>query len=147
MTRSTHDTPTQKQHDQHTSSRRAEDLTPDEANDVRTNLAYDLQGAKFDLPADFEATKDELPEWRLAHFAVVVPLPVGAFDGADFTRWVPGRFRGIKSIQVPAFDEARGTYRNPETMERERKLDQPAWRYSPRVFHRGANVHFRSPLN
>ncbi|PAT12445.1 hypothetical protein [Corynebacterium hadale] len=147
MTRSTHDTPTQKQRDQHTFSHRAEDLTPDEANDVRTNLAYDLQGAKFDLPADFEATKDELPEWRLAHFAVIVPLPVGAFDGADFTRWAPGRFRGIKSIQVPAFDEARGTYRNPETMEREQKLDQPAWRYSPRVFHRGANVHFRSPLN
>lgn len=120
-------------------------LTCENANDVSNHEAYAFQGAKFPLPEDFEVARKDLPDWRLAHFAVIVPVFPDALAGLDETDWVPGRFRGLKSIEVPVWDAETKTYRRATDIPR--RLDKAAYHYSPRVFLRGAKGHFRAPLN
>lgn len=120
-------------------------LTCENANDVSNHDAYIFQGAKFPLPEGFEVARKDLPDWRLAHFAVIVPVFQDALAGLDETDWVPGRFRGLKSIEVPVWDAETNTYRRATDIPD--RLDKAAYHYSPRVFLRGAKGHFRAPLN
>lgn len=124
----------------------ATQLTPEKANDVSSRSAYSFQGAKFPLPEGFKVARNDLPDWRLAHFAVILPVFPDALASLDTSEWAPGRFRGIKSIEVPVWDAEADAYRRA-TEAPEHCLDQPTYHYSPRVFLKGAEGHFRTPLN
>ena len=121
-------------------------LTPEQANDVSNSAAYSFQGAKFPLPDGFTVAREDLPDWRLAHFAVIMPVFPDALAGMDTTDWAPGRFRGIKSIEVPVWDAEADAYRRA-TEAPAHCLDKEVYHYSPRVFLKGAEGHFRTPLN
>lgn len=107
------------------------------ANNARDSDYYQVQGAKFLLPSGYESAVQ--PEWRLAHFAVVVPVP-GLPEKFEWPEgWVPGRFRGIKTIEFAGQTESgsygcqfKGEYRNFD--------------FAPRVFHKSAGSYFREPL-
>ncbi|WJY69094.1 hypothetical protein [Corynebacterium auris] len=106
------------------------------ANDARREL-YKAQGAKFLLREDYQC--DRQPEWRLVHFAIILPVPALP-DGFTWPeRWVPGRFRGIKTVEY-AKKGADGRFR------RARRGNGPDFDYSPRVFHKSAGTYFRGPL-
>ena len=103
-----------------------------EANNARNSNWYQIQGAEFHLPEGYVCGSQ--PEWRLAHFAVVFPVPElpEAFDWPE--AWVPGRFRGIKKIEFAERDEegdfVRQFWGN--------KVD---YKYVPRVFHKSAGSY------
>ncbi|OHF41042.1 hypothetical protein [Corynebacterium sp. HMSC074A01] len=121
-------------------------LTPEQANDVKNSDAYSFQGTKFPLPDGFTVAREDLPDWRLAHFAVILPVFPGALTSMDDTEWAPGRFRGIKSIEVPVWDAEAAAYRRATDIPRH-LLDKAAYHYTPRVFLKGAHSRFRSPLD
>ncbi|MCG7258873.1 MULTISPECIES: DUF5133 domain-containing protein [unclassified Corynebacterium] len=112
-----------------------------EANNARNSNWYQIQGAEFHLPEGYVCGSQ--PEWRLAHFAVVLPVPElpEAFDWPE--AWVPGRFRGIKKIEFAERDEEGDFVRQFWGNNWGNKID---YKYVPRVFHKSAGSYFREPL-
>lgn len=84
--------------------------------------SYQDIGHDFLVPETFRATM--LPEWRLASFCLVLPIPEQASlakDGAPFDLaqhgWKYGRDKGIRTIENPMWDEALGAFRKPDERE------------------------------
>lgn len=84
--------------------------------------SYQDIGHDFLVPEAFSATM--LPEWRLASFSLVLPIPESASvaeHGApfDFGRrgWEYGRDKGLRTIENPMWDPARGVWRKPDERE------------------------------
>lgn len=84
--------------------------------------SYHSVGHDFLVPESFRAPI--LPEWRLASFSLIFPIPEGAspaVDGAPFdfaTRgWSYGRDKGIRTIENPMWDEKLGVFRKPDERE------------------------------
>lgn len=76
-------------------------------------------GHDFLVAEAFEAPI--LPEWRLAYFSLVLPIPSAAglasdgrpFDFATVDGWNYGRDKGIRTIENPQWDEARQVFCKP----------------------------------
>ncbi|WP_066524526.1 hypothetical protein [Corynebacterium bouchesdurhonense] len=92
--------------------------------------SLDHLGHDFLVPDAFEAPI--LPEWRLAVFSIVLPIPRAAalaadapFDfaqaaptspaGRDGIGWRYGRDKGVRTIENPQWDAARQVFRAPTT--------------------------------
>lgn len=119
------------------------------SNTTQTNsqqlVEYFHYGARFQLPEWYQVQESDLPEWRLAHFALIIPLPTGLANTPSQDEWIPGRFRGIKTIEVPARKKETDLFVKPTKLLDEDR-DQPSYYYAPRAFHVDAHTHFRSPL-
>ena len=84
--------------------------------------SYQDIGHDFLVPESFSATM--LPEWRLASFSLVLPIPEAASltrDGAPFDLgkhgWAYGRDKGLRTIENPMWDHSRGVFRKPDERE------------------------------
>lgn len=113
--------------------------------DSDRSVEYFHYGAKFLLPNWYQVQESNLPEWRLAHFALIIPMPTGLVDTPPQGTWIPGRFRGIKTIEVPARKKETDLFLKPTALLDEER-DEPAYFYAPRAFHVDAHTHFRAPL-
>ena len=77
-------------------------------------------GHDFYVPEDFKAPI--LPEWRLASFSIIMPIPRAAglaeygepFDFATAEGWRYGRDKGVRTVENPQWDPALGVFRKPE---------------------------------
>lgn len=84
--------------------------------------SFDSIGHDFLVPPSFKAPM--LPEWRLAYFSLVFPIPEGAqlsVDGAPFdfaadasTGWRYGRDKGVRTIENPEWDADQNLWRAPD---------------------------------
>ena len=84
--------------------------------------SYQDIGHDFLVPESFSATM--LPEWRLASFSLVLPIPEAASltaDGKPFDLgahgWAYGRDKGLRTIENPMWDHSRGVFRKPDERE------------------------------
>ena len=77
-------------------------------------------GHDFYVPEDFKAPI--LPEWRLASFSIIMPIPRAAglaeygepFDFATAEGWRYGRDKGVRTVENPQWDPKLGVFRKPE---------------------------------
>ena len=81
-------------------------------------------GAKFPLPDWYQVEESNLPEWRLTHFALIIPLPTGLISTLSPDNWIPGRFRGIKTIEIPACRKGTDLFFKPSRLSDEER-DEP----------------------
>ncbi|WP_179154766.1 hypothetical protein [Corynebacterium fournieri] len=84
--------------------------------------SYQDIGHDFVVAESFRAKM--LPQWRLASFSLVLPIPESASvakDGAPFDfaahGWNYGRDKGIRTIENPMWDPAAGVFRKPDERE------------------------------
>ncbi len=108
--------------------------------------SYIKPGMRLRLPEDYATS--ELPDWRAALFTLILPFPVSGLPptamGQRFVdlpeSWLPGRFRGIQTIETPV--DVNGIYRAPR-WERDR---EDVYNHTPRAFHETATARFKGPL-
>lgn len=90
-----------------------------QCNNAMNNERFKAQGAYLPLPRGYESASQ--PDWRAVLFSVILPAP--AVDSAPAFEWpagwIPGRFRGVKKVQVPGEKEDGSGYelkywKNPE---------------------------------
>lgn len=79
--------------------------------------SYKDVGHDFLVPDTFEAPS--LPEWRLATFSLVLPVPdASGFGDAPFDfgehGWAYGRDKGVRIVENPAWDPKREVFRKPD---------------------------------
>lgn len=79
--------------------------------------SYKEVGHDFLVPDAFEAPI--LPEWRLATFSLILPIPEAAGFGEepfDFAAhgWAYGRDKGVRIVENPGWDEQRQVFRKPD---------------------------------
>lgn len=107
---------------------------------------YIKPGMRLRLPKDYSTS--ELPDWRVTLFTLVLPFPVSGLPPAQVNHrfvdlpasWLPGRFRGIQTIETAV--DVNGTYRAPDW----HREGDDVYDYTPRTFHETATVRFRGPL-
>lgn len=125
--------------------------TPDVPKFGRCNNAMDrdwfkAQGAYLPLPRGYESRTQ--PDWRAVLFSVILPAPdVDSDPSFEWPAgWIPGRFRGLKKVQVPGEKEDGTGYELKRWRNDEGELRGDDFNFVPRVFHTGASSYFREPL-
>ena len=81
--------------------------------------SYADVGHDFEVPEAFEAPI--LPEWRIASFSLILPIPQAAalsthgepFDFGAVPGWQYGRDKGVRTIENPQWDTALRRFRKP----------------------------------
>lgn len=117
-----------------------------ENNTASHDRDYIKPGMRLRLPKDYSTS--ELPDWRATLFTLVLPFPVSGLPPSQVddrfvdlpASWLPGRFRGIQTIETAV--DLNGTYRAPDWY----REGNDVYEYTPRTFHETATVRFRGPL-
>lgn len=115
---------------------------------------YQNFGAKLSLPEKYQASRQ--PDWRLAHFAVILPFPF-AYAKDPGESWIKGRFKGIKEIiaaaevnpgdfQYPRFEYKTGAETETERQARYDRNSAQFFNRTPRAWHAPASSRFKFPF-
>ena len=112
--------------------------------------SYKDVGHDFFVPDSFEAPI--LPEWRLAAFSLILPIPQAAslskhgdpFDFGKVDGWRYGRDKGVRTIENPAWDNTTRRFRKP--MQRLGYYGDPIVE-GGRPYYNDARSRFMDPLD
>lgn len=110
------------------------------------NTWYKVQGSYLALPEDYRV--DMLPDWRAVLFSVIIPATdVTAREGFAWPDgWIPGRYRGLKKVQIAGESEAGSGFERRTWKRKNGTVGGDDYHFTPRVFHQGASSYFREPL-